>query len=326
MKLFQFNIVEREIATWSTESSAGPKIEDFLYTTYQTDIQKCFEKTLDFKRDMKSNSGSFDVSLSQLKFDINQILANNEFIGSKYEEDHAEINFILYDKTVKNRKNTELYRTRVRQYSDFFAKKITEEEIEDIHPFESEKENSGAKSFLVQFREKQLGDDKFSVLEFNRTTQSSTMVTAFTFQLPVIYESISMENPSLAMVSIQFLTLKDDCWVPSRVSNRKRESLRFFLREALDESNFRRNAFAQGDIWIQNHFSTGSIESNEKYTVQLRRMKILKKTQFVQEGHFIFPMGKTSNQKSGLCAHEFALVLKIADGRKFTEPKFHFYV
>ena len=329
MKLFKFTVIEHEVVTWSAETSSEPKIDDFFYTNYDSTIQACFDKTVDFKIKMvKSDSGSFNELIWNLKKDLNEILANNEFIGLRYEEDHAEINITLYDKTSQDNENTEFYRTRVRQYSNFFNKRITEQEIENIHPLQPTKTNPAEKCFSIQLREKQKDQDQFSFLEFNRTgDQPSTTVTALAFQLPVVYESISMDKPSDAMVTIQFLTIKDNYWVPMRISNRKREALRFFLRESLDEHNFRRNAFAQKDIWIQNRTSIRPIgDLNEKYTIQLRRMKILKKSKFVQDGHFIFPMGKTTNQQSQLCAHEFALVLKIADGKKFDEPKFNFYI
>ena len=327
MKIFRFNIIEKEVVNWSTDSTGAPKIDDLLYTNYDEVIQKCFDKTVDFKKKMDS-SEPFSESLWKLKEELNSILATNEFYGLRFEEDNSEIIIALYDKNLQSKENTEFYRTRARQYFNFFNKQFTEEEIENIHPFQQIRENPADKSFIMPLREKEKDRDQFTYLEFNRAdNQLSTTVIAMAFPIPVVFESISMDKPVDAIVSIQFLTIKAGGWVPAPIPIRKRESLRFFLRDALDEKNFRRNAFSNNDIWIQNRSSIRPIEElNEKFTVQLRRMKILKKTNYIQDGHFIFPMWETTNQKSGLCAHEFALVLKIADGRNFTEPKFNFYI
>ena len=136
-----------------------------------------------------------------------------------------------------------------------------------------------------------------------------------------------MTEPANAIVSIQFLIETDGIWGPIRLPLRKREPLRYFLRNVLDKNNFRRNAFSNSDIWIQDSTAVRPIgRLNEEYTIQLRRMKVLKKSRYVQSGYFIFPNWETQLQKSGDCDHEFALILKIAEGRNFTEEKFKFFM
>ena len=129
------------------------------------------------------------------------------------------------------------------------------------------------------------------------------------------------------MVFIQFLVNKNESWVPVSLPLEKREKLRMFLRQSLDKSNFRRNAFAAQDIWIQNTANMVPInELKEQFTIQLRRMRLLKKNKYIQDGHFVFPNWRTANQQSGICKHDLGLVLKIAEGYDFTEEKFNFYV
>lgn len=111
------------------------------------------------------------------------------------------------------------------------------------------------------------------------------------------------------------------------MKERKRESIRQFLRHVLNSEKFKRNAFEDNQIWIQNSTSIRPINDlSRDYTILLRQMKILKKSQFISGGHFVYPNYKTMNQKAGDCRHEFGIVLKIEDGFKFTEEPFKFFI
>ena len=111
------------------------------------------------------------------------------------------------------------------------------------------------------------------------------------------------------------------------MKEKKRESIKQFLREILDSSRFKRNAFEDNQIWIQNSTSMRPIYNLDKeYTILLRQMKILRKNKYVSEGHFVYPNYKTSNVKAGECAHEFGLILMIEDGLKYTDEEFKFFV
>ena len=152
--------------------------------------------------------------------------------------------------------------------------------------------------------------------------------TAMAFDLPVIYESIDAQNPKAARVCIQLLQEKDGDWVPTPLKVTKRESIRFFLRQSLDKSQFKRNAFDQNQIWLHDSTSMKLLDEStlKDYTIQMRNLKILRRNKYVADGHLVYPNWKTRTQKDGQCEHEFIIILKIADGCKYQEQNFEFFL
>ena len=152
--------------------------------------------------------------------------------------------------------------------------------------------------------------------------------TAMAFDLPIIYESIDTQKPMAARVCIQLVHEKDGDWVPIPLKVTKRESIRFFLRQSLDKSQFKRNAFEQNQIWLHDSTSIKLLDEStlKNYTTQMRTMKILRRNKYVADGHLVYPNWKTRTQKDGQCDHEFIMILKIADGCKYQEEKFKFYL
>lgn len=165
MKIFKFSVIEREICTWWMDQ---PKLFDFFYTNADTALQKCFDKTIEFKKKMtESGRDKFSIeSIWELKTELNRILDGNKLYGLKYEENYAEINFEIFDLYLDQVENAELYRQRVRQYSVFFDRKFSDKEIHDIHPMPTMPDNPAGKSFILPMIEKKVDHNTHTFLEF----------------------------------------------------------------------------------------------------------------------------------------------------------------
>ena len=172
MKIFKFTVIEKEICTWWVED---PKIEDFFYTSYDKIIQKCFELTVKYKRTMEQ-SLSLAVSnevLWGLKEEMASVIATSPVFGLKFEQDDFETSFTIYDKYIEELEMTEIYRQRVRKYSNFFEKGFTEQEIEQIHPTPEEVIDPAERCFVIPLTEKKIDFDLVTFIEYSRPNVSN---------------------------------------------------------------------------------------------------------------------------------------------------------
>ena len=149
MKIFKFSIIESELVVWSFDTA---RMEDLLYTGYDKTIQSAFDRSLQFKKFMgeSRNDAVSDISIFKLKQDLAKIIAKDKFYGLKYEEDTNQITFTIFEANIQNEETTKLYRRQVQQYSDFFHKNLTDNDIQRIHPSPTMIENITSGSFIQQ--------------------------------------------------------------------------------------------------------------------------------------------------------------------------------
>ena len=167
MKNFKFSIIESEVLVWSFDSA---KIEDLLYCGYEKTIQSAFDRSLEFKKFMgeSTNEAMSPISIFKLKQDLTNIIAKDAFYGLKYEEDTNRISFTIFERNIHNEQTTKFYRGQVQQYSDFFGKNITKDEIDQIHPTPALIENLASGSYIQQMNVQEKDIQHFTYFEVNQ--------------------------------------------------------------------------------------------------------------------------------------------------------------
>ena len=171
MKIFKFTVIEREVCTWWVED---PKIEDFFFTSYNGKIQKCFDLTVQYKKKMEQSLSAAvsNEALWGLKEELTSVLVESPLFGLKFQQDDFETSFTVYEKYVEELEMTEIYRQRVRKYSNFFKKGLTEKEIEQIHPTPEEVIDPAERCFVIPMIEKQTDFDLVTYIEYSRPNVS----------------------------------------------------------------------------------------------------------------------------------------------------------
>ena len=171
MKIFKFTVIEREVCSWWVED---PKIEDFFFTSYNAKIQKCFDLTVQYKKTMEQSLSAAvsNEALWGLKEKLTSVLAGSPIFGLKFQQDDFETSFTIYEKYVEELEMTEIYRQRVRKYSNFFKIGLTEKEIEHIHPTPEEVIDPAERCFVIPMIEKQTDFDLVTYIEYSRPNVS----------------------------------------------------------------------------------------------------------------------------------------------------------